>query len=389
MTNRKRIYLDYAATTPVAKEVLEAMLPYFSDKFGNPSSIHSRGQEARKALNDSYHRVAELLGCGVSEIVFTSGGTESDNLALRGVMHAAAKEGKNHLIVSKIEHPAVYKTAEVLAEDGFKVDFLSVNEEGTVKLKELEKLITDKTALVSIMYANNEIGTIEPIKEISELIKRKNPHTLFHTDAIQAFNYLDCCVENLGVDLMSLSAQKLYGPKGVGLLYVRKGVRLDPVQTGGGQELGKRAGTENLPGIVGMVKAMELADQVKIAEKMRLQELRNRLIEGIQSRIDGVHLSGSLENRLPNNVNFCFDRIEGEGLVMSLDVEGVMVSTGSACSSRRLEPSHVLLALGISPRLAQGSLRLTLGRDTKGEDIDYVLSILPPVVDRLRSISPF
>ncbi len=389
MNEKKRIYLDHAATTPVAKEVLDAMLPYFSDKFGNPSSVHFEGQEAKKALDESRRKIAELLGCEPEEIIFTSGGTESDNLALRGVMNVAKESGKNHLIVSKIEHPAVLNTAKALEKEGFKVDYLSVDKEGTVDLKELGKLITAQTALVSIMYANNEIGTIEPLKEISQLIKKRNPETLFHTDAIQAFNYLDCRVLNIGVDLMSLSAQKIYGPKGMGLLYVRKGVLINSMQTGGEQEMGKRAGTENVPGIVGFARAMELADRKKVAEKMRLQELRDKLIAGIKSNIDGAHLNGAWENRLPNNINFCFERIEGESLVMSLDVEGIEVGSGSACSSQKLEPSHVLLALGISPQLAQGSLRLTLGRDTTIEDINHVISVLPPIVERLRSISPF
>ena len=386
-SDKKRIYLDYAATTPVAKEVLEAMLPYFTERFGNPSSVHKKGQEAKRALLEARKKVAQLLNCQPREIIFTSGGTESDNLALRGVINAAKKEGRDHLIVSKIEHPAVLKTAQSLEKEGFKVDYLSVNKEGIVNLKELEKLITEKTALVSIMYANNEIGTIEPISEISKLIKQKNPETLFHTDAIQAFNYLDCQVKELGVDLLSLSGQKIYGPKGVGLLYQKQGIRLIPQQSGGEQENGLRAGTENLPGIIGLVKAMELVDGSRTTESKRLSVLRDQLIEGIRTQIKGTHLNGSREKRLPNNLNFCFSSIEGEALVMSLDIQGVMGSTASACSSAKLEPSHVLLALGLKPELAQGSLRLTLGKSTTSNDIDYVLEIIPAIVERLRSIS--
>ncbi|MFC1651921.1 cysteine desulfurase family protein [Patescibacteria group bacterium] len=381
------VYLDYAATTPVDKEVLELMQPYFSDKFGNPSSIHRKGQEAKKALDGARIKAAELLNCKPEEIVFTSGGTESDNLALKGVMEAAKENGKNHLIISKIEHPAVLKTAEALEKSGFKVDYLPVDKEGVIRINELEKLIREETALVSIIYANSETGTIQSIKEISKLIKTKNPKTFFHTDAIQAFNYLDCNVEKLGVDLLSLSGQKIYGPKGVGLLYIKQGTKIDPVQTGGEHEIGKRAGTENIPGIVGMVKAMELADEKRLEESRRLQELRNKLIEGIRKNIKGSFLSGSFTDRLCNNVNFCFSGVEGEALVMSLDVKGVMGSSGSACSSAKLEPSHVLAALDIPPELAQGSLRLTLGRDTTEEDINYVLEILPEVIERLRSIS--
>jgi cysteine desulfurase len=389
MSDKKQVYLDYAATTPVAEEVLDTMLPYFSNQFGNPSSIHCKGQEAKKALDNSRRKIAQLLHCETTEIIFTSGGTESDNLALKGVMEAAKKDGRNHLIISAIEHPAIEKTATLLSQQGFKVDHVPVTKEGLIKLDRLEKLINDKTALVSIIYANNEIGTIQSIPAITDLIKKKNPRTLFHTDAAQAFNYLNCQVDYLKVDLLSLSAQKIYGPKGVGLLYLRKGVNFVPQQTGGEQEMGKRAGTENIAGVVGMAKAMELADQRREQERLRLQTLRDRLAEGIRQNIDDNYLNGSLENRLCNNINFCFKGIEGEALVISLDVEGVMGSSGSACSSAKLEPSSTLLAIGRSPELAQGSLRLSLGKDTTEADIDYVLSVLPSVVNRLRSISPF
>ena len=383
----KSVYLDYAATTPVDREVYKAMRPYFSDKFGNPSSVHRRGQEAKKALDGARIKAAELLNCKPEEIVFTSGGTESDNLALRGVIEIAKEKKRNHLIVSKIEHPAVLKTAEVLEKSGFEVDYLPVDKEGIIRIDELGKLIRKETALISIIYVSNEIGTIQPIKEISRLIKEKNSETLFHTDAIQAFNYLDCNVERLGVDLLSLSGQKLYGPKGVGLLYVKEGTEITPVQTGGEHEMGKRAGTENVSGIVGMVKAMELVAEKREEESRRLQELRNKLIEGIRASIKGAFLSGSFTNRLCNNLNFCFSGVEGEALVMSLDIKGIMGSSGSACSSAKLEPSYVLAALGIPQELVQGSLRLTLGKDTTAEDINYVLEVLPEVVERLRSIS--
>ncbi len=381
----KKVYLDYAATTPVAKEVLDEMLPYFSDKFGNASSVHFKGQEAKRAFDEARIKIAKLIEADPDEVVFTSGGTESDNLALRGVMEAY-REKRKHLIVSKIEHPAVLKTAQALEKKGFKVDYLDVDEGGFVNLEQLSDLITEETVLVSIMYANNEIGMIQPIAEISKLIKEKNKKTFFHTDAAQAFNYLNCDVRNLGVDLMTLSGQKIYGPKGIGILYIKRGIMLESQQTGGEHEFGKRAGTENVSGAVGMAQAMEITDEQRIKENRRLTELRDKLIEGIK-KIKGAHLSGSVENRLSNNVNFCFKDVEGEALVMSLDFQGVMVSSGSACSSAKLEPSYVLRAIDTPVELAQGSLRLTLGRSTTEEDIDYTIQTLGEVLERLRTIS--
>ena len=383
------IYLDHSATTPVRPEVLEAMLPYFSTDFGNPSSIYTLGQGARKAVDDTRERIAHILGARLGEIVFTSGGTESDNAALKGVASALRNLG-NHIITTAIEHHAVLHTCHRLEQFGFDVTYIPVDEYGIVNPDDIIAAITDETILVSVMMANNEIGTIEPIADISRRVKaeaqRRNRSIIMHTDAVQAAGFLDINVRALGVDMLSLSAHKIYGPKGVGLLYVRRGTPFDEQNAGGGQERQRRSGTENVPGIVGFGEALRLA----VAEREELSErclrLRDRLTQGIFDRIERVHLNGHPVHRLPNNVNISFEDIEGEPVLLGLDFAGVCASSGSACSSASLEPSHVLLAIGLSADLAQGSLRITFGRDNTDEDVDYLLSVLPDMVGKLRSM---
>lgn len=389
----RRIYLDYAATTPCAEEVLQAMQDYFTNEFGNPSSLHSYGQRARKAMEEAREKIARFLNASSGEIVFTSGGTESNNFALKGIAYANRGRG-NHIITSSIEHHAVMEPCKFLEEQGFEVTYLKVDKYGFVDPEDVKRAITDKTILISIMHANNEIGTIQPIKEIAQIAKERGVY--FHTDAVQTFGHLKIDVEELGVDLLSASAHKLYGPKGVGFLYIRKGTKILPFMHGGEQEERRRASTHNVPGIVGFGKAVELAERRMEEEARTLSKYRDKLITGILERIDEVILNGPpshlpefFDKRLPNNVNFSIKYIEGESLVLSLDMQGIACSTGSACSSRSLEPSHVLLAIGLPPEVAHGSVRFTLGRYTKEEDIDYVLEVLPKVVKRLRSMSPF
>ena len=387
MSEIKTIYMDHAATTPVAKEVIEAMLPYFSERYGNASSIHHKGREAADALNKARETLAGILGCRPTEVIFTSCGTESDNLAIRGVAFAQAERGKRHLITSSVEHHAVSHTMEQLEKKfGFEVTYLPVDRYGRVSPEEVEKAIRDDTALVSIMYANNEVGTIQPIAEIARVTKAKG--VPFHTDAVQAGGALDLNVERLGVDMLSLSAHKFYGPKGVGLLYVRRKVKLWPMQTGGAHERRRRAGTENIPYIVGMAVALELAQQHAEEENRRLGALRDRLIQGILERIPDTLLTGHPTDRLPNNASFVFKYIEGESILLNLDMLGVCASSGSACTSASLEPSHVLRAMGIPVEIAHGSLRLTLGKSNTEEDVDFVLEHLPGIVQRLRNMSP-
>ena len=381
----KRIYLDYAATTPTHPQVVKAMQPYFSEIFGNPSSIHIFGQEAKKAMENARDQVAKLINSSPDEIVFTSGGTESDNFALEGVAFANQNKG-NHIIASKIEHHAVLKCAHFLEKRGFKVTYLPVDKYGLVSPDELLKAITDKTILVSIMHANNEMGTIEPIKELAAIAKEKN--IPFHTDAVQSAGHIPIDVKDLGVNLLSLSAHKFYGPKGVGVLYIKKGTRMVPYLHGGAQEKRRRASTENIPGIVGMGFASELALKDMAAEGKRQTELRDMLIKGILGNIPDVILNGHPGKRLPNNVNVSVRWIEGESMLLNLDMEGIAASSGSACTSGSLEPSHVMMAIGLSHEVAHGSLRLTLGRETKKEDIDYVLKVLPPIIQKLRDMSP-
>ena len=381
----KNLYLDYAATTPVRSEVLEAMLPYFTGAFGNPSSIHLFGQEAKIAVEEARDKVASLIGARREEIVFTSGGTEADNFAIKGVAYANEHQ-RNHIITTPVEHHAVIEPLKLLESQGFKVTYLPVDEHGLVDPQDVRKAITDKTILISVMHANNEIGTIEPIAEIAQIAREKGAY--FHTDAVQTVGHIPVNVNELGVDLLAMSAHKLYGPKGVGALYIRKGTKILPLMHGGEQERRRRASTENVPGIVGLGKAVELAQREIEEEVEYLTILRDRLIEGLLERIDHIRLNGHPSQRLPNNVNVSIDFVEGESMLLNLDLEGIAASTGSACSSSRLEASHVLLALGLPHEQAHSSLRFTLGRETTEEDIDRVFEVLPRVVAKLRAMSP-
>jgi cysteine desulfurase len=381
-----RIYLDYAATTPLDPRVLEAMLPYMTERFGNPNSIHSFGREARLAIDEAREKIAQLLNCQPSEIVFTSGGTESDNLALRGIAEAYRQKG-NHIITTAIEHHAVLRTCKALEDMGFSVTYLPVDEHGLVSPEQVAEAVNERTILVSVMHANNEIGTIEPVAEIVKAVKEKRPDILVHTDAVQTVGHISVDIQELGVDLLSFSAHKFYGPKGVGGLFIRKGVRLVPQLTGGGQERNRRSGTENVAGIVGMAKALEIAIAEMSNELPRLQSLRDELIAGVLNRIPDSQLNGHPTQRLPHNANFSFRGIDSETLLLQLDMHGIAASSGSACSSGSLEPSHVLLALGLDYELAISSLRLTLGRFTSHEHILRVLDLLPNIVERLRALS--
>ena len=380
-------YLDYAATTPTDPEVLAAMMPYFTEVFGNPSSVYSFAVRSRKAIDTARGQVAKALNAGSDEIFFTGSGTEADNWALKGTMERLRSKG-DHLITTKIEHHAILHTAEYLEKvEGVRVTYLPVDPDGRVRMEDLEAAMTDKTVLVSVMFANNEVGTIQPIGEIGALCRQRG--VLFHTDAVQAAAQLDIDVKALNIDMLSLSAHKMYGPKGVGAFYLRKGLRLENFVHGGGQEKGRRASTENLAGIVGLGVAIERLKAHLPKEKARLCALRDRLIDGVLSKIPDTKLNGARgDGRLPNNTNFSFIGIEGETLLLDLDSKGISASTGSACSSGSLEPSHVLLALGLSHEMAHGSLRMTLGRGTTGEQVDYVLNVLPEIVARRRSMSP-
>jgi len=381
----RRIYLDHAATTPTHPEVVKAMLPFFADAFGNPSSIYSYGQEAKGALEEARTRVAELIGARSEEIVFTSGGTEADNFALEGIAYANEHKG-NHIITTSIEHHAVLETCRFLERRGFKITCLPVDRYGLVAPDDVKKAITAKTILISVMHANNEVGTIEPVKEICEIAREAGVY--FHTDAVQTVGHIPVNVDKPKVDLLSISGHKFYGPKGVGALYVRKGTKLVPLVHGGEHEKRRRAGTENVPGIVGLGKAVQLAGQEMGKETERLTYLRDKLIKGLEKKIDRVRLNGHPTKRLPNNVNVSVDFVEGESMVLNLDLEGICASTGSACSSASLEPSHVLLALGLPPEQAHGSLRFTLGRENTEADIERVLEVLPGIVAKLRAMSP-
>jgi len=382
----KKIYLDHNATTPLHPEVLEAMLPFYKDVFGNPSSVHSFGREARKAVEETRRSVASLIGTtSPDEIVFTSGGTESNNFAIKGISLALREKG-NHIITSTTEHHAVDRPCKFLEKQGAKISFIPVDEFGIVDLGKLKEAIRDKTILISIMYANNETGTIGPIEEIAEIAKEKN--VCFHTDAVQAIGKIPIDVQKLGVDLLSLSAHKFYGPKGIGALYIKKGTKISQIQQGGHHEKNKRAGTENVAGIVGLGKAAEIAKKEMASETKKIKALRDRLHEGIKSNIKHVSLNGHPEKRLPNTLNIGFEFLEGESIILNLDMEGIAVATGSACTSGSLEASHVLLAMGLPHVKAQGSVRFSLGRINTKEDIDYVLEKLPPIIDRLRKMSP-
>jgi len=379
------IYFDHAATTPLKKEVLDEMMPYLTEQYGNPSTIYRLGREAKKAIELARERVAKALNAEVQEIFFTSGGTESDNWALKGVAFANKDKGK-HIITTTIEHHAVLHPLKYLEGLGFEVTYVPVEPNGIVDPQKVKEAIRDDTILISVMLANNEIGTIQPVKEIAKIAKEKG--IIVHTDAVQAVGQIPVDVKDLGVDLLSLSAHKFYGPKGVGALYIKKGTKIHPFSHGGAQERNRRAGTENVAGIVGLGKAIELATQNLSEYAAKLQKLRDKLIDGVLSKIDYVRLNGDRYNRLPNNANFSFEFIEGESLLLMLDMKGIAASSGSACTSGSLDPSHVLLAIGLEHEVAHGSLRITLGEDNTEEDIDYLLEVLPEIVSRLRDMSP-
>lgn len=382
----KRIYLDHSATTPVDKQVAELMLTYFTEFYGNPSSVHYFGRQVRKALDNAREQAAALIGASPKEITFTSGGTEADNLAIQGAVRAKAKKG-NHLITSAIEHHAVLDTLKYLRNNGFELTILPVDGEGLVSIEDVKNAIRPETILISIMHANNEVGSIQPVEEIGKIAREKG--ILFHVDAVQSLGKLPIDVNKMNVDLMTISSHKIHGPKGVGALYIRHGVRISPLVFGGSQERKIRSGTENAPGIIGFGKACELAGQRMEEENKTLVRLRDKLLDGILNSIDHVKVNGPLgDKRLSNNVNVSVNFVEGESLLLSLDMIGIAASSGSACTSGSLDPSHVLLAMGLSHEVAHGSLRLSLGRQNTDEEIDYVLQELPKIVQRLRDMSP-
>ena len=386
----KKIYLDHAATTPVDREVLKAMEPFYSDIFGNASSLHQFGQRAAEAVKDARKKIAKFLNCETDEIIFTSGATEADNLAVQGTVKD--KSGA-HIITTAIEHPAVLEVCKNLESKGVEVSYLKPQADGIIPADKIKEEIKDNTALISVMYVNNEIGTIQPIKEIGEIIKEVNKNRainrqnkiIFHTDAVQAMNYCNMDVNELGVDLMSISGHKVYGPKGIGVLYLRKDTAIRPIQFGGHHEQGIRPGTLNTPAIVGIGKAVEL---ISSRQNSKIEKLRNYLWQQIQNKISNVKLNGSLEKRVPNNLNISFEGVEGESLMLDLDIANIAVSTGSACSSGSLEPSHVLMAIGLSHEDAHGSLRITLGKDNTKEEIDFVIKKLSESVEKFRKMAP-
>lgn len=381
----RRIYFDHSATTPVLPEVVEAMLPCFTEHFGNASEPHLPGREAKKLLETSREAIARAMGAQPEEIIFTSGGTESDNLALKGVAEALSKKG-NHIITSSIEHPAIGNTCKYLQRRGFEITYVPVDKYAIVNPDDVAAAITDRTILISIMHANNVVGSIQPIAEIGKIARERG--IIFHTDAVQSFGTLETDVAELNVDLMSMSSHKLHGPKGVGALYIQKGTKLTPQMQGGEHERRRRAGTENVPGIVGFAKAVEIAMAEREEKVERLEELRKYLVAGVLERIEEVSYNGHSEKRLPGNANFSFKYIEGESVVLQLDMVGIAVSSGSACASASLEPSHVLLAMGLTAEDAHGSLRVTMGRSNTKEEVDYFLEVLPEVVGKLRRMSP-
>lgn len=386
MTPAQRlIYMDNAATTPVRPEVMEAMRPYFHDRFGNPSSIYSIARESKEVVESARETVARALGAEPGEIYFTSGGTESDNWALKGIAYANRKLG-DHIITSAIEHHAVLHPAQYLEKQGFRITYLPVDASGLVDPGALEDSITKKTILISVMTANNEIGTIEPIREIGSIAQRHG--VPFHTDAVQAAGHIPLSVKHDALDLLSLSAHKFNGPKGIGALYIRKGTRIDPIHHGGGQERNRRAGTENLAGVVGLATALDIALRIMKDEAERLRDLRDRLISGILGSVPHTRLNGHPTRRLPGNVNVSVEYVEGESMLLHLDIYGICASTGSACTSGSLEPSHVLMAIGLSHEVAHGSLRLTLGEESTSDEVERVLEVVPQVAAKLRAISP-
>lgn len=379
------VYADNAATTRIAPQVLDAMLPYLKEEYGNPSTLYKLGREAKIAIEKAREQVAQVIGAKAEEIFFTGSGTEADNMALKGVLYGPAGKGKKHLITTKIEHHAILHTAMALEKEGFQVTFLDVDKNGRVDLEELKQAITPDTALVSIMAANNEVGTIQPIEEIGKICREKG--VLFHTDAVQAFGHMPLDVNKMNIDLLSLSAHKINGPKGSGALYIRRGLGLRPVIEGGGQERNRRSGTENVAGIVGLGQAAQLAMETMEEESARLKALAKKLTDGVL-QIPETILTGDPENRLPGACSFAISAIEGESLVLYLDMEGICTSTGSACSTGSLDPSHVLMAIGLSHEISHGSLRVTLGRFNTEEEVDYIIETLPKVVEKLRSMSP-
>ncbi len=379
------VYADNAATTPVSPKVVEAVLPYMTEFYGNPSSLYQTGQKAFRAVDKARQQVADALGAEKDEIFFTSGGSEADNWAIKGAAALGAKKGKKHLITTKIEHHAVLHTMQTLEKQGFTVTYLDVYDNGIVRVEDVEKAITDETCLVTVMYANNEIGTIQPIAEIGKLCKEKG--VLFHTDAVQAVGHVAIDVKEQNIDMLSLSGHKFHAVKGIGALYCKKGIRLPNLIEGGGQEKGRRAGTENVPGIVGLgVAITDMCENIEENAK-KVSALRDRLFEGA-SKISHSRINGDREKRLPGNFSMCFEGIEGESLLLMLDMQGVCASSGSACTSGSLDPSHVLLAIGLKHEVAHGSLRLSLSESNTEEDVDYILEVLPPIVDRLRQMSP-
>jgi cysteine desulfurase len=381
----RKIYMDHAATTCLRPEVLDAMYPYFQEKFGNASSLHTFGRDARGAVDKARDQAAQAINATPEEIYFTSGGTESDNLALKGVAEALKGKG-NHIITTAIEHPAVLNTCTYLSKNGYDVTFLPVDKDGLVSAEQVAEAITDKTILISVMFANNEIGTIEPIGEIGALAREKG--IVFHTDAVQATGSVPIDVDAMNIDLLSASGHKLYGPKGVGMLYIKRGVRIAPQMHGGHHERNRRAGTENVPGIVGFGQALELATREMEDNTRHILGLRERMMERIEREVPHIRLNGHRTKRLPGNVNYSFEFIEGESLILMLDMRGIAASTGSACAAGSLKPSHVLLAIGLPHEIAHGSLRLTLGRCNTAEDVDYAVEQIKSVVDRLREMSP-
>lgn len=387
--SEKLIYMDYAATTPTRQEVVNTMLPYMTTNFGNPSSIYTLAQDARNAVDSSRKTISKILGSRSSEIVFTSGGTESDNTAIKGVSFAMKHLG-NHIVTSMVEHHAVLHTCQQMEQFGFDVTYLPVDHNGQVRIEDLENSITENTILVSIMYANNEIGTIQPIKDMARTVKNKanelSKTIVFHTDAVQAVGHVDIDVKELGVDMLSMSAHKFYGPRGVGALYVKRGTPFESLLAGGGQERQRRSGTENVPGIVGMAHALKLTHSDRKHESSRISKMRDRVLTELSNSVENLVFNGHPINRLDNNVNVSFKGVEGEPVLMGLDFAGICASSGSACSSASVEPSHVLLAIGRSAEEAQGTLRITLGRDNSEEDIDYLLDVLPNLVNKLRAM---
>lgn len=381
----KRIYMDYSATTPVKQEVVDAMLPFFTENFGNASSPHGFGRDAKKELIKARETVAKTIGATADEIYFTAGGTESDNWALKGVVKFIKPKGK-HIITTAIEHHAILHAAETLEKEGYEVTYLPVDSNGLISLEDLKAAIKEDTALISVMFINNEIGTMEPIKEIGEIARAHNIY--FHTDAVQAYGNVKIDVDELNIDLLSVSSHKIYGPKGVGALYIRKGTKIANFIDGGAQEKKRRAGTENMPGIIGFAKAAEIAHRDLEGHIERLTILRDRLINGLLSKIDYSRLNGHPTKRHPGNVNISFEFIEGEALLLMLDHKGVAGSSGSACTSGSLDPSHVLMGIGLTHEVAHGSLRLSLGDFTTEEDVDYAIEALIPIVQRLREMSP-